>query len=288
MSIGLNAATAMMRVSLKRRLNADYDPVDGRRRLAKQRLSSPTVTLGGSVLEPRGATTAEHTIVYIPGGGFILGADDRHRRFVDSLCRRTGSHGWILHYPLAPENPFPAARKDAEEALRQILSLPDTGRVILVADSAGGALALTAALTFVEAPQRIDGLVLLSPLTDLATTGHSYVYNRYRDPLFGPEAIIHKVHHYLQGANPTDPSASPLWGDLHGLPPLQIFVGSTEVMLDDSTRLAERARIAGCDVDLRVVANAPHTFPMLVPWSIESRRAVDAMTAFIAERVTAS
>ncbi|CAJ1579115.1 alpha/beta hydrolase [[Mycobacterium] wendilense] len=283
MSIELRVTTTLMRLALKRRLNANYCPIDGRRRLTSHRLTRPPVDFGDSVLEPRGDTGAAHTIVYVPGGGFMLGADDRHRRFVDVLCRRTGSRGWILHYPLAPENPYPAARDDTVHALRQVLSAPDTGAVTLVADSAGAALALSATLAL-DTPRGFDSLVLLSPLTDLATTGLSYVYNRYRDPLCGPEAVIHKVHHYLRGANPTDPIASPLWGDLHGLPPLQIFVGSTEIMLDDSVRLAEKARAAGCDVELRVVAKAPHTFPLLVPWCAESRRAVDAMTAFITEK----
>lgn len=284
MSIALRVTTTLLRLTLKRRLNANYDPADGRRRLTSHRLVRPPINFGDSVLEPRGATSAAHTIVYIPGGGFMLGADDRHRRFVDVLCRRTGSRGWLLHYPLAPEHPFPAARDDVVHALRQVLDAPDTGAVTLVADSAGAALALNGIVALADTPPAFAGLVLLSPLTDLATTGLSYVYNRYRDPLCGPEAVIHKVHHYLQGANPTDPSASPLWGDLRGLPPLKIIVGSTEIMLDDSTRLAEKARAAGCDVELQVVANAPHTFPLLVPWSAESRRAVDAITAFIIEK----
>ena len=128
----------------------------------------------------------------------------------------------------------------------------------------------------------------MSPLADCAMTALSYVYNRGRDPMFGPEAIIHKAHHYLNGANPSDPSASPLWADLQGLPPTQIFVGSTEVMLDDSTRLADKARAAGCDVELHIVPNAPHVFPLLFPWSAEAHRAVDAMTEFaIGERTQA-
>lgn len=289
MSIRLRAAGMFMRIAFKRQLNSDFDPIAARRRFVKQRLIGRTVELSGICFEQRGPEAASNTILYFHGGGFIFGIDDSHRRFVDLLCHRTNSRGWILDYPLAPENPFPAARDDAAAALGYVLAQQGSGRVTIVADSAGGALALGAALAHRGASRRVDCMVLMSPLADCAMTALSYVYNRGRDPMFGPEAIIHKAHHYLNGANPTDPSASPLWADLRGLPPTQIFVGSTEVMLDDSTRLADKARAAGCDVELHIVPNAPHVFPLLFPWSAEARRAVDAMTEFaIGERTKAA
>lgn len=281
MSAGLRAATTFMRIALKRRLNADYEPVAARRRFVKQRLTGPTTEAGGICFEQRGLQNAPNTILYVHGGGFIFGIDDTHRRFVDLLCHRTNSRGWIIDYRLAPEHPFPAARDDTEAALDHILTSAGVGRITVAADSAGGALALSAALSHRGSIRQVDRLVLMSPLTDCAMTALSYVYNSRRDPLFGPEAIIHKAHHYLGGSSPADPSASPLWADLQGLPPMQIFVGSTEVMLEDSTRLADKARAAGCDVELNVIPHAPHVFPLLVPWSAEASRALDAMTEFI-------
>lgn len=281
MSVRLAAATTLMRIALKRRLNRDTDPVAMRGHFTKQRLRDTTIDLGGIAFEQRGAPDARNALLYMHGGGFVFGIDDTHRRFVDALCRRTDSRGWMLDYRLAPENPFPAAHDDATHALAQILAMAGNGRITLVGDSAGGTLALCATLAHRGGRRQVDRLVLLSPLTDLATTGLSYVYNRYRDPLFGPEAIIHKIHHYLDGANPADPSGSPLWANLHGLPPMHIVVGSTEVMLDDSTRLAEKARAAGCEVDLQIIPGAPHVFPLIVPWSAEAARALDSIVLFI-------
>lgn len=276
--------TTLMRLLAKRRLNGNYDPAAFRKAMAKaSKIARPVEQRGDVALEPRGELGGKNTILYIPGGGFMFGADDSHRGLVDELCRRTAARGWILHHRLAPEHAFPAAFDDAVQALAEVLSTPRTGAITVVADSAGASLALVATATRraagLSAPDRI---VLLSPLTDLAMTGLSNVYNRNNDPLFGPEALIHKAHHYLQGANPTDPRVSPLWGDLAGLPPLQIFVGSLEVMLDDSTRLADKVRKAGGEVDLMVCPGAPHDYPLYLPKVPESRQARDAMVAFIA------
>jgi len=94
----------------------------------------------------------------------------------------------------------------------------------------------------------------------LAMTGLSHVANAEADPMFGPQAIIHKSAHYLRGANPTDPRASPFWAELSGLPPLLMIAGSTEVMLDDTVRFAEKADKSGVSITLRTITEAPHSF----------------------------
>jgi monoterpene epsilon-lactone hydrolase len=124
-------------------------------------------------------------------------------------------------------------------------------------------------------------VVCISPLTDMAMTGRSNVSNAEADPLFGPQAVIHKAFHYLQGADPTDPAASPFWGRLHGLPPCLLFAGTTEVMRDDATRFAAKARAAGVDARISLGEAAPHTYPLMdFP---ESRAARDEIAAFLQE-----
>ncbi|MEV4129749.1 alpha/beta hydrolase fold domain-containing protein [Nocardia sp. NPDC049707] len=142
-------------------------------------------------IEARGTGRTKDSILYVPGNGFVLGVDDSHRRLIDRLCDRTGAQGYLLHYRLAPEFPFPAAHQDTINAIEYVHART-SGRLWVVADSAGGALALSAIVARRADSRQPDRVVLLSPLTDLAMTGLSHVYNRYREPMFGPEALIHK------------------------------------------------------------------------------------------------
>ena len=121
---------------------------------------------------------------------------------------------------------------------------------------------------------------MISVLTDLAMTGHSNVTNAVADPMFGPEAVIHKVHHYLQGANPAQPSASPFWDTPTTLPDSLFLVGSTEVMRDDTLRYAAKAESAGTRVQVSVYDEAPHVFPLLsgIP---ETDEAIAEIAAFL-------
>jgi len=105
--------------------------------------------------------------------------------------------------------------------------------------------------------------VFMSALTDLAMTGLSHVSNCDHDPLFGPSAIIHKGWHYLKGANPTDPRASPFWAQVHGLPPMLMLVGDTEVMRDDTIRFADKVNRAGGTARVSVCPEAPHVYPLI-------------------------
>ena len=99
--------------------------------------------------------------------------------------------------------------------------------------------------------------------------------------MFGPAALVHKSWHYLQGHDPTDPSASPFWAELHDLPPLLLIAGTTEVMRDDTVRFAERVKRAGGSARVSLYDRAPHVFPLL-PQLPESRRAIAEVADFLA------
>jgi epsilon-lactone hydrolase len=238
--------------------------------------------LRGEWLEGSGP---QHTILYLHGGGYYFCSPQSHRSLVFALARRADARIFSLDYRLAPEHRFPGALDDSLAAYRQLLADGVAAESIVIAgDSAGGGLALATLLALRDAGDPLpSGAVLFSPWTDLAATGASLTSNDGRDPMFYGAAIARAAKVYLgeDGANATNPYASPVYGRFEGLPPLCIQVGSTEVLLDDATRVAERARAAGVSVDLEVWPKMPHVFQMFAPFVPEANRALDHAAAFI-------
>lgn len=281
-SQALSAFNAEARLTRRALLNSDYDPVEMRRMLAGLDVvgAGPDCrTLGHAVLERHSADGAS-LLVYVPGGGFCFPGGDAHRLLLGRVCAAAGTRGALLQHRLAPEHPFPAAHDDVADALRAILA-EETGPVFVMCDSSAGALVLSACARLQREGHRIpDKLVCLSVLTDLAMTGRSNVTNAEADPMFGPQAVIHKIFHYLQGANPTLPSASPFWDEPMALPETLFIVGSTEVMRDDTLRYAAKAEAAGTRTHVTVYEQGPHVFALL-PGIPEADRAVAEMAAFL-------
>jgi acetyl esterase/lipase len=189
----------------------------------------------------------------------------------------------LIDYRLAPEHPFPAAIQDATAAYRWLLRQDVQPRRLVVAgDSAGGGLTLG---SLVELRASGDPLpaaaVCLSPLTDLEGTGASV--KTADDPLItgGPDAILGMSHAYVQSGSLRDPRASPLHADFAGFPPLLIQVGTREALLDDSTRVAERARAAGVEVVLEKGEGLVHVWPLFAPGAPESLAAIASLGAFV-------
>lgn len=270
------------RTTRKQILNSDYDPVVMRSLLAAADAIGPGPDIqhiGDASLELRGAV-GDALLVYVPGGGFCFPGGDSHRSLLDQLCSKLSARGALVQYRLAPEHPFPAAHDDIERVLRVLLA-EQTGPLYVMCDSAAGVLVLSACLKLAAKGHRLpDRIVGLSVLTDMAMTGRSNVSNADADPLFGPQAVIHKVHHYLQGANPTAEGVSPYWSANAKLPPCLFLVGSTETMRDDTLRFAERARQAGTDVTVSVYGEAPHVFPLLAMLP-EAGNAINEIAAFL-------
>lgn len=283
-SPALSAFNAEMRATRRALLSSDYDPVGMREILASLDTVGPGPNcrpLGHTTLELRRAEGAG-LLVYVPGGGFCFPGGDANRALLDQVCAAADTRGGMLQHRLAPEHPFPAAHDDVFEALCVILA-SETGPVFVLFDSSAGALVLCACARLKREGHRMpDKLVGLSILTDLAMTGRSNVTNAEADPMFGPEAVIHKVFHYLQGANPAQPSASPFWDAPTMLPDCLFLVGSTEVMRDDTLRYAANAEAAGTRVRLRVYDEAPHVFPLL-PGIPEADEAIAEIAAFLRE-----
>ena len=274
------------RLLFKRIANSNYDPVRFRPRI-QHGVPLPESTRLGLThghLEAWGTDQPVCSLLYIPGGGFCFGPNADHREFLAHIGSHLAARMFLLSHRLAPEHPFPAALEDTIEALETVAG--GNQPLVVLADSAGAALALSAMMKLRDAgtPIPVACAVYLSAYTDLAHTGLSMVNHSAKDPMFGAEALIHKAYHYLQGHNPTDSSASPYWGDPAGLSPSLFLVGSTEVMYDDSARMVERGGEAGCDFTLSVYDRAPHDFPLIANLP-EARRARKEIANFVCQHL---
>jgi epsilon-lactone hydrolase len=233
------------------------------------------------------ASAAQPTdvVLYLHGGGYFFGSPKTHRQIIIAMARAFEGPCYGLDYRLAPEHRFPAAVEDAAAALNWIRAKHPTARIILAGDSAGGGLAVVTAVA-AQARKGAQGqampaaLVLFSPWTDLAATGRSIESNAKKCAMFTPRSIRGGASVYLGDADPYDPKASPLYADLTGLPPTLIFASRDEILLDDSTRFAEKAHAVGVDVELILADGVPHVWPIFHRLLPEGRLALEQVTRF--------
>jgi acetyl esterase/lipase len=204
------------------------------------------------------------------------------------LSSASGCRGLVIDYRLAPEHPFPAAVDDVTAAYRWLLEQGYTARnIIIMGFSCGGGLALSTMIALREAGIQLPACaVLLSPWTDLAGTGESMTTRAEADPMITPEMNRFHAALYVNGADLRHPLVSPLYSDLRGLPPLLIHVGGDEIMLDDSTRLAERAKVAGVEVTLDIWEGMWHNWHAFAPQLPEGLQAIERVGQFIRQKLT--
>jgi monoterpene epsilon-lactone hydrolase len=224
-------------------------------------------------------------ILYIHGGGYLACSAATHRPITAGLARRTRRRVFAVEYRLAPEHRFPAALDDAVAAYRWLLAQGVAPRSLALAgDSAGGGLVLAALLRLREERLPLpDCAVCFSPWTDLAGTGRSLQSNDGRCAMLHPENITDFARAYLGAASPRHPYASPLFGDLGGLPPLLLQVASSEVLLDDACRVHDKVRAAGGVSRLDVVDGVFHAWQMLDGLMPEAGLALRQAAAFMNE-----
>lgn len=209
-----------------------------------------------------GVTRKDGTaILYFHGGGYVFGSPQTHRAMLARLSALTGLPACLPGYGLAPEHPFPRAVEDGLEVLEAMGDHP--GGVILGGDSAGGGLALaisSAALR--QGGPRPRALFAFSPLTDLTFSGESLRRNARADPMLPANRSGEMAQMYLQGADPQDPRASPLFAEHAGAGPVWLAVSDTEILLDDTRRMAARLRAQGVAVTEILRPDLPHVWPM--------------------------
>jgi acetyl esterase/lipase len=235
------------------------------------------IEVGGvPCLTPASAPPKGPTLIWLHGGGYVFGAPETHLACADALATRVGARALTPRYRLAPEHRWPAMLDDA-------LSVLDAtaGPVVLAGDSAGGHLALSAALA---RPGRVSALALFSPNADRTIAGGSRARNADRDAMNDPETDAELARLAFDADPATHPDGSPARRDLSALPPLFVAASTHEVLLDDALALIRAASAADAPCALHVEAGMPHMWT-LWPTLPEAARAYDAAAAFLRERI---
>jgi monoterpene epsilon-lactone hydrolase len=247
------------------------------------------VTAGGVPAHWLAAPGADagRVLLFLHGGGFELGSLRSDGELAARLGRASGMRVLFPEYRLAPEHPFPAAVDDVLAAWRWLRAGQGlSARSIAVAgDSAGGGLAVALLVAARDAGEELPAAaVLMSPTVDLTSSGASMTERADQDPLSTPAMLRQFAAGYLAGADPVTPLASPLFASLTGLPPLLIQVGTADLLLSDSERLAAAATGAGVDVSLHIGEGLPHVYPIMLG-TPEAEQATEQTGTFLRVRV---
>jgi acetyl esterase/lipase len=274
MSLRARLINVSLRLFEKRRLLNTEAPEDLRRgfeRSARMLFHGPVGSrydsgeLGGvpglKVTGP--GVSGNRVLLYFHGGGYVMGSPATHKAMLARLSKLTGRLAWLPGYRKAPEHPFPAAIDDALVAYRALLDDVAPGSIVIGGDSAGGglALALLGEICRLGLPQPV-GCFAFSPLTDMTFSGHSFIENARADVMLPVSRARDMEEMYLAGGDPTDPRASPLRAGFDGAGPVWLCAGDTEILLDDTRRMAARLRAQGVAVTEVIEHDLPHVWPM--------------------------
>ena len=243
--------------------------------------------LCGEWIIPQANDFDDRVLLYLHGGGYVSCSPQSHRPVTAALARLLHHRVFALEYRLAPESPFPAAVDDAAHAFVWLIDHGFQPQNIAIAgDSAGGGLAIATLLRLRSTQQPLPACAAcLSPWLDL--TGECNYRNAESCAMFLPEDVPAFAEIYLNGISPRMPEASPVFGELTGLPPLLIQASSTELLLDEAMRLHQNAMQSGVDSNLRVYSGVPHVWQMFIFLMPEAATALNEIAAFVAAKMTA-
>ena len=229
------------------------------------------------------STRSEKVILYLHGGGYVTGSIEDHRMMCGLLANATETKVLIPEYRLAPEHPFPAALDDALKVYQWLLDQGySSANMIIAGDSAGGGLSVATVLALKEKSGSLPAAVVcLSPWADLALTGQSHATKAKTEAILNKDVLHEWALCYTDESNLTNPLVSPIHGDFHGFPPLLIQVGSEEILLDDSTLLAEKAKSAGVDVTLKIWDGMWHVWQALGDLIPENKKTFEEIGQFV-------
>jgi monoterpene epsilon-lactone hydrolase len=229
----------------------------------------------------------DHVVLYLHGGGYCIGSINTHRDMVARISRASGARALAIDYRLAPEHPFPAAVDDATAAYRWLLAQgTDPKRIVIAGDSAGGGLTVATLLALRDDGQPLPAAgVCISPWVDLEGIGESMTSKADVDPMVTKDGLDKMAAKYYSSTNVRHPLISPIYGDLSGLPPLLIHVGTWETLLDDSTRLRERAQAGGVDVTLEPWDEMIHVWHIFAPFVPEGQQAIDRIGEYVRGKI---
>lgn len=237
---------------------------------------------------PSNATTPlqDYLILYLHGGGYAICSMHTHQRLIAHITKACHAKTLAIDYRLAPENPFPVAIEDTIGVYQHLLQNHNAQKIILMGDSAGGGLSMASMLKMKELNLPLPkAAVLLSPWVDLAGDNKSHHSNASKDLLISMSDINQYAKDYFGDTPPNHPLISPVYADLSGLPPILIQVGTHEILLDDSLKLAEKVTQDGGEVTLKVWKKMLHVWQFFADYLPEGRRAIQEIAAFLEEEV---
>lgn len=221
-------------------------------------------------------------ILYLHGGGYRIGSPASHRHLIAALSQSVGAAALAINYRLAPEFPFPNAVEDAVSAYQWLIAQNIApGHIVIAGDSAGGGLTVATLIALRERKIPLPAAgICLSPWVDLTITAQSYATRAAVDPILTREDLFVMAQTYLNRQDAKTPLASPLFADLHGLPPLLIQAGTDEVLVDDAIKLEANAKMSGVNVLLEVWNEMPHVWHYFFPILQEGRTAIARIGEF--------
>jgi len=281
------SAKCLLRVRARRGLNERRRRLDalGTRYSLPADLRVEAADANGVAAEWTTTPEAEpsRAVLFLHGGGYVSGSLDSHRHMIGQAGREAQTGTLSLAYRLAPEHPFPAALEDVIAGYHFLLSQGfDPRRIAVAGESAGGGLAIAMLVSLRDRGVPLPACTWCSsPWVDLEAIGGSMTAKASVDPLIQKAYLMELAAAYLKGVDPRMPLASPLYADLHGLPPMLIQVGSAETLLDDSVRLAGVAGAADVRVRLEVWPDMIHAWHLFYPQLTDGRRALAQVGAFI-------
>lgn len=233
-------------------------------------------------IQPK-TTQSGRGILYLHGGGYVVGSSKSHTKLAAQIGHTAQAQVWLPEYRLAPEHPSPAALEDVIGVYKALLAQgQDPKKLMIAGDSAGGGLSLSTAIALRDAGLPLPAaLVLLSPWVDLSLSGSTMKTHATQDAMLSKDWLAWCANNYCGQKSVTDPTCSPLYADLTGLPPILIHVGTEEVLLDDAKRLAEQAKKYDISTSLRVYDKVGHVFQFHAGILKESDDSIERIGQFI-------
>ncbi len=239
--------------------------------------------VNGEWLIPKDVLASDEMILYLHGGGYMMGSAEIYRPFAAKLAVETRTKVLVIDYALAPENPYPAAVNDVMAVYGWLQNGGyKGGNIIIAGDSAGGGLALSTMINIREERMvQPAGAVLFSPWVDLTCSGETYSSMAKKDPLFNVNTVKEIAKYYAGKLPMDDPGVSPLFADLKGLPPILIQSGTIDIFFSDSTQLTARAKTAGVEVELDEWKGQAHVFQIAWERIPEARKSYQKISEFV-------
>jgi len=228
-----------------------------------------------------GTGIGDNVLVWLHGGGYVMGSAHGYRHATAALSRAMGATVIVPDYRLAPEFPFPAALDDATRVLGAVIAEFGAEHTVLGGDSAGGGLTVATLMASRDSGLPLPtGAAVVSPLADFTMSGASVVTNRDTDPVITERSLGLLASTYLRGHDRLDPLASPVFGDLAGLPPILLLASDSEILLDDAVRIHDAVQAGGGSSTLSVRPGTCHAWTLFTDFLPQAREGVAEIADF--------